>query len=215
MGDLSFDASFMFFPQKNEKRMAQYLCKAAASLYQEGQNVQVLSPYGSRGLLSAAALNQRLQALVNPQEGEEMYPFHDGDRVMVIQNDWTQKVFNGETGVLHLLPREGQEPLYQVTCGDRQAIYDYDKVLRYLALAYAATVHKAQGSEYDTVLFPVSKSFAPLLTRNLFYTAISRAKRRVILVGDSEALSFALKNFPTQRYSMLAGKVEQLCLCRV
>ena len=215
MGDLSFDASFMFFPQKNEKRMAQYLCKAAASLYQEGQNVQVLSPYGSRGLLSAAALNQRLQALVNPREGEKMYPLHDGDRVMVIQNDWTQNVCNGETGVLHLLPREGQEPLYQVTCGDRQAIYNYDKVLRYLALAYAATVHKAQGSEYDTVLFPVSKSFAPLLTRNLFYTAISRAKRRVILVGDSEALSFALKNFPAQRYSMLAGKVEQLCLCRV
>ena len=130
-------------------------------------------------------------------------------------NDWTQKVFNGETGTLKLLCREGQEPLYQVTCGDRQAIYDYDKVLRYLALAYAATVHKAQGSEYDTVLLPVSKSFAPLLTRNLFYTAISRAKRRVILVGDSEALSFVLKNFPAQRYSMLVGKVEQLCLCRV
>lgn len=53
---------------------------------------------------------------------------------MVIQNDWTQKVFNGETGTLKLLCRKGQEPLYQVTCGDWQATYDYDKVLRYLAL---------------------------------------------------------------------------------
>lgn len=213
MGDLGFDASFMYFPQKDEKRIAQYLCRAAASLYREGQDVQVLSPYGNKGILSATALNERLQALVNPKEGEDLYPLHDGDRVMVIQNDWTQNVFNGEVGTLHMLPREEQEPLYQVTCGDRQAVYDYDKVLRYLTLAYAATVHKVQGSEYDTILFPVSKRFSPLLTRNLFYTAISRAKKRVILVGDSEALEYALKNFPAQRYSMLAEKVNRLCLC--
>lgn len=214
MGDLSFDASFMYFPQRDEERIARYLCTAAASLYREGQDVQVLSPYRSWGILSAAALNDRLQGLVNPREGEELYPLHDGDRVMMIQNDWTQNVCNGEVGTLHLLPREGQEPLYQVTCGDRQAVYDYDKVLRYLAPAYAATVHKVQGSEYDTVLLPVSKRFSPLLTRNLFYTAISRAKKRVILVGDSEALEYALKNSPARRYSMLAEKVERSCLCR-
>lgn len=138
-------------------------------------------------------------------------PFHDGDRVLVTQNDWSQKVFNGDTGTLHLIPREGQEPLYQVTCEGRQAVYDYDQVMRYLELAYATTVHKVQGSEFDTIILPVSKGFSRLWTRNLFYTAISRAKKRVILIGDAEALEFALKNTLPQRYSMLAEKANRIC----
>lgn len=210
MGDFGYGPDFMFFPQKDEKMILQYLCRVATSLHQDGEDVQVLSPYRNDGILSVASLNGHLQKLINPKKDEEMYPFHDGDRVMVTQNDWKQKVFNGDTGTLHLIHREGQEPLYQVICGDRQAVYDYEQVMRYLELAYATTVHKVQGSEYDTIILPVSKRFSRLWTRNLFYTAISRAKQQVILIGDSEALEFVLKNPLPQRYSMLADKVNRI-----
>lgn len=184
MGDFGYGPDFMFFPQKEEKVSLQRLCKVATSLYLEGEDVQVLSPYRSGGILSVTNLNRHLQRMINPKDGEEKFPFHDGDRVMVIQNDWEQKVFNGDTGTLHLIRREGKGPLYQVTCGDRQAVYDYNQVMQYLDLAYAATVHKVQGSEFDTIILPVSKGFSRLWTRNLLYTAISRAKKRVILIGD-------------------------------
>lgn len=210
MGDFGYGSDFMFFPQKDEKVIHQYLCKVAANLYQEGEDVQVISPYRSYGILSVEKLNEHLRELINPKKDEELYPLHDGDRVMVTQNDWKQNVFNGDTGTLRLIRREGREPLYQVTCGDRQAVYDFNQVMQYLELAYATTVHKVQGSEYDTIILPVSKRFSHLWTRNLFYTAISRAKKRVILIGDCEALEFALKNPLPQRYSMLAEKVNRI-----
>lgn len=212
MGGFGYGPDFMFFPQKDEKVILQYLCEVAISLYLEGEDVQVLSPYKSGGLLSAASLNQHLQRKINPKNGEENFPVHDGDRVMVIQNNWKQNVYNGDTGTLHLVPGEGQEPLYQftVTGGKRQAIYDYNKVMEHLALAYATTVHKVQGSEFDTIILPVSKGFSKLWTRNLLYTAVSRASKRVILIGDSGALEFALKNTLPQRRSMLAEKANRL-----
>lgn len=208
MGDFGFDGSFRFVPCQDDKLIQKHICELAAPMYRDGESVQVLSPYRRGRTLSAADLNRQLQQMVNPCTGREKYPFHDGDRIMVIQNDRTHRVYNGETGILRIVEREEGEPLYQITCGNRQAVYDYKQVMSYLSLAYAATVHKVQGSEYDTVIFPVSKKFSPLMTRNLLYTAISRAKKQVILVGDSETLEYALKNHPAPRRSMLVEKVK-------
>jgi exodeoxyribonuclease V alpha subunit len=82
--------------------------------------------------------------------------------------------------------------------------------LRMLRLAYAITVHKSQGSEYDAVILPVTKQFSNLLHRNLLYTAISRAKKQVILVGDLDALDTALQRQPAVRRSMLLSKTRML-----
>lgn len=99
--------------------------------------------------------------------------------------------------------------LYGIHCTDgRRAVwYDgYPKTM--LELAYAVTVHKAQGSEYDMVILPLTKRFSVMLTRNLLYTAISRAKRHVVLVGDPAALELALQREPRPRKSMLVTKVR-------
>lgn len=208
-GDLWFDESFRFIPAK-EEAIRRAVCEIGARLYREGRNAQVLSPYRKDVALSTNELNDVMQRMLRPGKGEALYPLRDGDRVMAIQNDRTQNVFNGETGILRLLRRERAEPLYQITCGDRKAVYEYRKVMEHLALAYAITVHKSQGSEYDTIVLPVSKQFLPLMTRNLFYTAISRAKKQVVLVGDTEALALAMRKLPIQRRSMLAKKVNQL-----
>lgn len=208
-GNLWFDESFRFIPAK-EEAIRQIICQIGTRLYREGRNAQVLSPYRCYSDLSTDELNDKMQRMLHPGKDKAAYPLRDGDRVMVIQNDRTQNVFNGETGVLRLLRREGQEPLYQIVCGDQKAIYDFRKVMDYLALAYAVTVHKSQGSEYDTIVLPMSKRFFPLMTRNLFYTAISRAKKRVILVGAPEALALAMDNLPLQRRSTLAAKVKGL-----
>lgn len=208
-GDLWFDESFRFISVKEES-ILQTVCEIGTRLYREGQNAQVLSPYRSHSNLSTEELNDVMQGMLRPGEDEALYPLRDGDRVMVIQNDRTQNVFNGETGTLRLLRREGAEPLYQIICGNRKAVYEYRKVMEHLALAYAITVHKSQGSEYDTVVLPVSKQFLPLMTRNLFYTAISRAKKQVILVGDTEAMALAMRKLPIQRRSMLVAKANRL-----
>lgn len=208
-GDLWLDESFRFIPAK-EEAIRQVVCQIGTRLYREGRNAQVLSPYRCYSDLSTDELNDEMQRMLHSGKGETAYPLRDGDRVIVIQNDRTQNVFNGETGILRLLEREGQEPLYQIACGDREAVYEYRIALEHLALAYAVTVHKSQGSEYDTVVLPVSKQFLPLMTRNLFYTAISQAKKQVILVGDPEALALAMKNLPIRRRSMLAVKAKGL-----
>ena len=207
--DLWFDKSFQFIPMK-EDAILQTVCKIGTKLYREGRNAQVLSPYRGHSELSTGKLNDVMQQMLHPEKDKALYPLQDGDRVMVIQNDRAQDFFNGETGTLRLLRREGAEPLYQITYGDRKVAYESRKVMEHLALAYAITVHKSQGSEYDTIVLPISKELRSLMNRNLFYTAISRAKKQVILVGEPEALALAMRKLPIRRRSMLAAKVGRL-----
>lgn len=211
--DLHFDNSFYFVPQLNEALIRQAVCTGAAKYDRAGASVQVLSPYREAGKLSVAGLNRDIRELVNPATEANQNPdfpdafFREGDRVMVKKNDWNQGVCNGDIGRF-VFP--GPSPtLYGIHCTDgRRAVwYDgYPKTM--LELAYAVTVHKAQGSEYDMVILPLTKRFSVMLTRNLLYTAISRAKRHVVLVGDPAALELALQREPRPRKSMLVTKVR-------
>lgn len=176
----------------------------------------MLSPiYGSLPF-SVDSLNRVLQAAWNPSScyNANFSPFylpfyerfHPGDRVIITRNNKRMDIWNGDVGTLNFA-----DPHVEVTLsGNRSAswpmVYPPDE----LELAYALTVHKSQGSQYGTVLLPVSLLTANMLYRNLFYTAISRSAQRVILVGSRMAVDTAMKRHAAQRRSTLVWRTNTL-----
>lgn len=214
--DLKFDDQFRFVPMSDDKAVKSFLCQEAAKRYLAGENVQVLSPFNSSGELSAAGLNQALRMLVNPPVEEKRYLcqkrkfFMDGDRVIMTKNDWERNICNGDIGTLYVNSFADEPPCYIVEHGKRQAVWEDWEGFFSLNLAYAITVHKSQGSEYDTIFLPVVRRFHNLLYRNLIYTAIARAKKEVILVGDADALNSAMGRYAAPRKSMLVQKTHMV-----
>lgn len=156
------------------------------------RDVQVLIPM-YRGEAGADALNAALQDDLNPR-GREVRSggrrFREGDRVIQLRNDYQRNVFNGEIGLVDSVDEGGREMRIRFDSIVTLPAADWDQI----SLAYAITVHKSQGSEYDWVVFPLSTQHAILLDRPLFYTAITRARRGVVLVGSRRALALALRN---------------------
>jgi exodeoxyribonuclease V alpha subunit len=154
------------------------------------RDVQVLTPM-RRGLLGAANLNLALQQLLNPGGARGPRGLRVGDKVMQVENDYTRDVFNGDLGWITGLDEEHGG--LSVRFADRDVAYDA-RDLDELALAYATSVHKAQGSEYPAVVVPLHTQHYALLQRRLLYTAVTRARRLVVLVGSRRALAIALRN---------------------
>jgi exodeoxyribonuclease V alpha subunit len=162
-------------------------------------DVQVLAPM-HRGELGAGNLNLLLQEALTAgapgiQRGARQYRV--GDKVMQVRNDYDKEVWNGDIGVIvRAESADGAGALsvrFEERDGDREVDYDSDE-LDELALAYAATVHKSQGSEYVAVVVPVHTQHFVMLQRNLLYTAVTRGKRLVVLVGSRKALGIAVRN---------------------
>ena len=160
------------------------------------EDIQVLTPM-NRGVVGAVQLNAALQAALNPggagvaevMRGGRV--FRAGDRVMQIRNNYDKEVFNGDIGRIARIDLEEQVAV--VTVDGRPVSYDFSE-LDELVLAYAATVHKSQGSEYPVVILPIHTTHYPMLQRNLLYTAITRARRLLVLAGTTKALAIAVRN---------------------
>ncbi|WP_291981421.1 ATP-dependent RecD-like DNA helicase [Luteitalea sp.] len=163
------------------------------------RDVQVLCPM-NRGGLGAHALNQSLQRLLNPHGAPaiERYGqrFAVGDKVMQIENDYDKEVYNGDLGVVRAIAVE--EETMSVEFDGRLVVFDFGDLDR-LVLAYATTVHKAQGSEYPAVVIPVTTQHYPMLQRHLLYTGVTRGKQLVVLVGQARALGIAVRGAQTRR----------------
>ena len=163
------------------------------------RDVQVLCPM-NRGGLGAQALNQALQRLLNPGGAPaiERYGqrFAVGDKVMQIENDYDKEVYNGDLGVVRAIAVE--EETMTVQFDGRLVTFDFGDLDR-LVLAYATTVHKAQGSEYPAVVIPVTTQHYPMLQRHLLYTGVTRGKRLVVLVGQAKALAIAVRGTQMRR----------------
>lgn len=214
LNDLTFDESFAL-QEMNEAQIRMQLVQDAVRRYRQGENVQVLSPYNRATALSADQLNRDIQKLVNPSSPEkaELFSggqcFRQGDRVMITKNDKERQCVNGDVGVLRIIGGTKERPVYCVVLPDgRISVWNDYEGLQNMSLAYAITIHKAQGSEYDTILLPVSDGFAGMLHRNLFYTAISRARRHVVLYGSANAVGVSLQRTPNPRRSMLVAKTR-------
>ena len=163
------------------------------------RDIQVLTPM-NRGDCGTIALNQRLQARLNPEplayhkHMNQIYGM--GDRVMQTENNYDKGVFNGDSGVIVNMDTESGQATIRFQVGAIK--YDY-RELDQLALAYAITIHKSQGADFPVIVVPLIKGHYMMLQRNLIYTAITRARGLCVLVGQSKALEMAIQNDNSMR----------------
>lgn len=166
------------------------------------KDIQILTPM-QRSETGAANLNTVLQAALNPntlclKRGATEYRLHD--KVMQIRNNYDKEVFNGDVGFISAIDLDAKT--LKVNFDDREVEYEVLE-LDELVLAYATTIHKAQGSEYPIVIMPFTFSHYVMLQRNLLYTGITRAKKVVILVGNRNAIYMAVKNMTVKNRNTL------------
>lgn len=171
-------------------------------------DIQVLTPM-HRGSVGAGNLNQQLQAALNPGEGgvtrgERSYRVND--KVMQIRNNYDKEVFNGDIGRIRAIAWESRE--ITVSIDGRDIAYDFGD-LDEIVPAYAISVHKSQGSEYPVVIIPIVTQHYILLQRNLIYTAVTRGKKLVVIVGSRKAMAIGVNNNKTrQRYTRLKYRLN-------
>lgn len=172
------------------------------------QDIQVLTPM-HKGVIGTGNLNQVLQEALNPSglsltRGGRTY--RENDRVMQITNDYEREVFNGDIG--RIVEIDFEDQIVRVDFDGRIVAYDYTD-LDELALAYAVSIHKAQGSEYPAVVMPIHTSHYIMLQRNLIYTGVTRAKKLVVIVGTQKALKIGIGNEKMQkRFTGLERKLK-------
>ena len=197
------------------RRIQDIYCKEAAERGIE--NVQILSPFREKGEAASEQLNRAIRERVNPfrsaeeevKIGSRIFRVHD--RVMQTKN--TEKVSNGDLGFITGITTNSKgERLVQMDFGgDRKLTYTTEQ-LAHVDLAYATTIHKAMGSEFETVIIPIVKAHTIMLYRNLLYTAVTRAKKKVILVGHKPILFMAVHRADiSKRNTMLGERIRLYC----
>jgi len=224
------DNDFFFLPSRGAvqaQELVAGLCQTRLPKtygYSALEDIQVLCP-SRKGELGVVELNRRLREAVNPPSiGKAEVKirgqlFREGDKVMQMRNDyqrpWSredgsegQGVYNGDMGVVTRIDRPGGA--IEVKMDDRLVLYDFEKAGDELEPAYAVTVHKSQGNEFNAVIIPVTKVPRLLCYRNLFYTAVTRAKQLLILVGESAVIrQMVCNDRKTRRYTGLAHFLAQ------
>ncbi len=214
---LQFDGDFQFWSSANIQQSAEWL----EQLYMQEvsrygvDNVALLTPFRAKTETGVRSMNERLRALVNPPSvnkpqialGQRI--FRLGDKVMQTKN--REEVSNGDIGYIRKIERD--EDGFQVEVDfhdDRIVSYEDNESLSHLDLAYATTIHKSQGGQYDSVLLSIQNCHGRMLKRPLVYTGLTRAKRKVQIVGDWQAVIRAIQTTDTERRNtMLAARITE------
>lgn len=211
--DLEYGEDFRFVKCQTQEEAADLICRIFCEQVREHgiEKVQILSPFRSDGLASVEQLNVVIREMVNPVKDDaadlkvgSRY-FRAGDKVMQTKNN--AKASNGDIGYIRSMERNEKNEM-KVTIefsGDRIAEYGMEE-MSHIELAYATTVHKAMGSEFDIVILPVLRSHYIMLNRNIVYTAITRAKEQVIPVGQKKTLIMAILKKTTGKRNTLLGE---------
>lgn len=213
-GKLLFDSSFQLIQAADDKEAAEKIREIYRREWlangRKAEAVQVLSPLRQDTRAGADALNAALRDIVNPQENGKRQIWHAGrlyrekDKVMQTENE--DEISNGDVGmVVHAGKKDGKDWM-EVDFGEGR-VKRYGPDDAWPVLAYAMSVHKGQGSEYPVVILPVLPCFWRMLKRNLFYTAVTRAKRKVILVGSWKAIWIAVKTNDSGKRNTLLGEL--------
>ncbi len=211
------DGDFFFIDRAEPEQIAETLVEMVKTRIPDKfrfdplRDIQVLCPM-NRGSLGIRELNVRLQEELNPaRAGEPLaekfgWKFRVRDKVIQTENDYDKDVFNGDIGQIAKIDPDEREVI--VRFDQREVIYGYGE-LDELSLAYAITIHKSQGSEFPAVVIPLAMQQYLLLQRNLIYTAITRGKKLVIVIGQTKALAAAVRNNRTgQRFSGLRSRLK-------
>lgn len=209
-----FEATSEYIPDMIKKIVA-----AAIRSGIPAQDVQVLAPM-YRGPAGIDQINQLMQDLINPSEKDQLVfeapdcQYRQGDKVIHLVNDAESNVFNGDLGyITDLLPgkyTDSKQDELTINFDGNEIVYQRSEWYK-IRLAYAMSIHKSQGSEFPVVILPITRSSHRMLQRNLVYTAITRAKSKLILLGEKSAFDYAVKNTGTARKTYLIerfGDVE-------
>ncbi|MEK6672236.1 MAG: ATP-dependent RecD-like DNA helicase [Nitrospirota bacterium] len=207
---------FYFFPAEEPEDALKKVIELCAEKipnrfgYDPVNDIQVITPM-HRGTIGTANLNAELQKALNPSTEELAHAgkkLRKGDKAMQIRNNYDKEVYNGDIGRIAGIDRELQEVV--VDYDGRRVAYNFSE-LDEIVPAYAISVHKSQGSEYPVVVMPLLTQHYMLLQRNLLYTAITRGKRMVVIVGTKKAIAIAVKNNkPLMRYTFLRQRLKSL-----
>lgn len=213
---LYYGNDFVFLNGQSQEEISEMIMELYLQEISENgiEKVQILSPFRSEGAASAEQLNFAIRELVNPYQSEEdevrlgAKSFRIGDRIMQTKN--VNKVSNGDLGFIRSIKETPDGKRIGMDFGgNRQMEYGAEDLVN-LDYAYATTIHKAMGSEYDIVIMPMAKAHSVMLYRNLLYTGISRAKKKVILVGQKSALFMAIHKTDINKRNTLLG--ARICL---
>ena len=214
--DNGHEGDFFYIEEEEPERVAELVEDLVARRLPQGKGydphmgqIQVLTPM-YRGVTGAIALNQRLQARLTPGRASHVVgdrELREGDRVLQVRNNYDKGVFNGDLGRLSRLEKED---------GFAEVVFDAGGLQRYefaeldeLILAYAISIHRAQGSEFPAVVLPLTTQHYPMLQRNLLYTAVTRARDLLVIVGGRRALGRALSNDrQARRHTALAQRLK-------
>lgn len=217
---LEYGVDFELIESNDLDRSAELLEEAYLARVKELglDNVALLSPFRTKTATGVNALNERIRDRLNPHapsKPELKYGkrlFREGDKVMQIQN--RGEINNGDIGYITGIVKNSDETTLYVDYGDDRTMEYGEHNLDILDLAYATTVHKSQGSEYDTVVMNLQTAHYIMLRRPLLYTAITRAKKRVVIVGERKALVVAINRVDAEkRGTQLASRIREQALC--
>ena len=212
------DRSYFEAPSEYIPDMIKKIVAAAIRSGIAAQDVQVLAPM-YRGPAGIDHINQLMQDLINPAENDQLIfeapdcQYRQGDKVIHLVNDAENNVFNGDLGyITDLLPAkytDSKQDELTINFDGNEIIYQRSEWYK-IRLAYAMSIHKSQGSEFPVVLLPITRSSYRMLQRNLIYTAITRAKSKLILLGELTAFDYAAKNTGTARKTYLIHRFDDL-----
>lgn len=208
-----FEASSEYIPDMIKKIVAAAIRSGIPT-----QDVQVLAPM-YRGPAGIDQINQLMQDLINPSEKDQLVfeapdcQYRQGDKVIHLVNDAESNVFNGDLGyITDLLPAkytDSKQDELTINFDGNEIVYQRSEWYK-IRLAYAMSIHKSQGSEFPVVILPITRSSHRMLQRNLVYTAITRAKSKLILLGEKVAFDYAVKNTGTARKTYLIPRFSDL-----
>jgi len=192
---------FSFTSNYNEDIIAQSLVEKYVKYFLAKKNIQILTPFKKKTVCGSNNLNVLIQEKVNPQQKLKnevkvgFYTYREGDKVIQTRNNYEKNCFNGEEGIIKKIYFEKNTPVIFVQFDEgREIEFIGREEIVELELSYALTIHKSQGSEYEIVLLPVVMSHRRMLARNLFYTGVTRAKKKVEVFGTKEAIMTAIDN---------------------
>ena len=218
MVDVNEKSAFYFIQETNHDKILKVIIGLSEKF--KKSDIQVLSPKKA-SLIGTHSLNQMLKETLNPPIDEEYetkkeeinlgrgLTFRVDDKIMVTRNDYEREVFNGDCGKILKIDNKEKEIHFVVEGSSAVYTYTFAEARTRLQLAFAITIHKSQGLEYDIVIFPYTLTFYNQLHRNLFYTAVTRASKRVFIIGDVKALQRAVSNNKIiKRNTFLAQRIK-------
>lgn len=212
--DLEYGDDFIFIREEADNEIPGIVLKCfidELTRIKDINEIQVLSPFRRKTVNGVDQLNKVLQEGLNkkdfkkPEINYRYTTFRKYDKVMQCKNNYEKEIFNGDLGIIKRIDTNEGVMVVEI---DGEEINFFKDELDELQLAYATTIHKSQGSEYDTIIIPLTKQHKVMLQRNLIYTAITRAKKKVILIGDEAALRYAIRNDRVNsRFSKLKSRI--------